>query len=76
MPGAKGSGGRREGAGRKPRSFTLKAGDRLALTQRTPEGPLSAGAMIEVTEITRSYVKLLVVSSNGGTEGDTLTLIR
>ena len=75
MPGAKGSGGRREGAGRKPRSFTLKAGDRLALTQRTPEGPLP-GAMIEVTEITRSSVKLLVVSSNGGTEGDTLTLIR
>ncbi len=51
MPGTKGhSGGRREGAGRKPRRFSIEIGKRYGVHEKFPEGvlPMKVGTVIEL----------------------------
>lgn len=56
------SGGKREGAGRKPGSFRLKIGDAVAVRNVCKDGitPLETG---EVTEIERNRITIRLANS-------------
>jgi len=76
MTGKRGcSGGPRPGAGRKPRSYRVKIGDKLYMNSRV-NGVGSLGSLVEVAEITRQMLTLRVIESNEGREGEQINLLR
>lgn len=62
------SGGAREGAGRKPRTFRLKLGDRLFTTQVVGGIATDLGRQVEVTETSRSRLILTIRDGDGPPE--------
>jgi len=76
MTGKKGcSGGKREGAGRKPRTFRVKLGDRLYMNSLF-QGRGTLGSLVEVAAVTRTMLTLCIVESNEQREGERINLLR
>jgi len=69
------SGGKREGAGRKPRSFRVKLGDKLYMNS-VKDGRGTLGNLVVVAAITRQMLTLSVIESNEGGEGERINLLR
>ena len=77
MSGAKGkSGGRREGAGRPPQSFTLRPSHGIIVWEHDEDGhPVGLSRGATVTEITRTTLTLSLVDADNRPLG-TLTIRR
>lgn len=79
-------GGQRPGAGRKPgegefaggrpvSTRKLRTGQQFAVWREMPDGASTRLETMEVNIVSRTRIELVVVESNGGTEGEKVVLI-
>lgn len=75
MTGTKGrSGGKREGAGRKPaptcKAITLKPGDVMMMGEKWDDGRWTMGDLVDVIEVSRTHIRLRTRGRDGSEPHD------
>lgn len=68
MPGAKGSGGRREGAGRPLSSITIRQDTPLMISQVYPDGMVDLGRGKAQVKRTKAGGRMIVIPQGDGSE--------